>query len=197
MRILKLIVGIGCFALVPLPTLLVLGYLTFFFNWSFAICALGLIGVGSFLIVKRKMPLSIKASILTASTVCLLVGFVVAIVVPAFVAGTRFRQANPCINNLRQIESAKDQWKLENNKKDGDVVTEADLKPYFVNGNFPKCPAGGTYIIGRIGEDPKCSIGISAWPNSHVLPEDDKENWWADFKAAYSILLGLNHVPKS
>jgi hypothetical protein len=32
--------GIGCLALVPFPTLLVLGYLTFSFNWPFALCAL-------------------------------------------------------------------------------------------------------------------------------------------------------------
>jgi hypothetical protein len=197
MRTVKFIGGIGCFVLALFPILLVLGELTFFFNWLFALCALGLVGIGSFLIVKRKISLSIKARILTASTTCLLIGFVVMIVVPAFVAGTRFRQANPCINNLRQIESAKDQWKLENNKKDGDAVTEADLKPYFKDEIFPKCPAGGTYIIGRVGEDPKCSIGTSAWPNSHVLPEDDKENWWTNFKAAYSILFGLNYVQKS
>jgi hypothetical protein len=64
------------------------------------------------------------------------------------------------------------------------------------NGNLPKCPAGGTYIIGRVGENPKCSIGTSSWPNSHILPEGDKENWWTDFKAAYGILFGLRHFQK-
>jgi hypothetical protein len=124
------------------------------------------------------------------------VGYILVIVIPNFVRMRYESSANACINNLRQIQSAKEQWKLENNNKDGDVVTETDLKLYFVNGNFPKCPAGGTYIIGRVGEDPKCSIGTSAWPNSHVLPEDDKENWWTNFKAAYSILFGLRHVQK-
>jgi hypothetical protein len=197
MRILKFILGIGCLIAAIIPSLLVLGELTFFFNWVFALCALGLIGTGLFLITMRGKALSSKVAILTGLNIFILMGFVVVIVVPAFVAGTRFRQANPCINNLMQIQSAKDQWKLENNKKDGDVATEADLKPYFKDEIFPKCPAGGTYIIGRVDENPKCSIGTSAWPNDHVFPGDDKENWWTNFKAAYSILFGLNHVQKS
>jgi hypothetical protein len=191
MRYIKLIFGLGCFVLVPLPTLLVLGYLTFFFNWPFALCALGLVGMGCFLIAKRKTALSHKAGVLTALTVCLLFGFVALIVVPAFVAGTRFRQANPCYNNLRQIESAKNEWALENGKTNGTLVTENDIKPYIMlntNGDFLKCPLGGTYTIGRVGEDPKCSIGTSAWPNDHVLNETNY--FWRNVKSAYLVLLG-------
>jgi hypothetical protein len=71
------------------------------------------------------------------------------------------RQRNACINNLRQIDAAKQQWALENGKKTGDAVTEADIKPYIkldADGNLPKCPAGGTYTIGKVGENPTCSI---------------------------------------
>ena len=74
---------------------------------------------------------------------------------------TEVDQRNACINNLRQIDAAKEQWALENGKKAGDVVTEADIKPYIkldANGNLPKCPAGGTYTIGNVGEKPTCSI---------------------------------------
>jgi len=194
MRYIKLIIGIGCLALVPLPTLLVLGYLTFFFNWPFALCALGLIGIGSYLIAKRKASLSGKARILTVLTVLILVGFVVIVVVPDFVAGTRFRQANACVSNLRQIDAAKNQWALENGKTNGTLVTENDIKPYIMlntNGDFLKCPLGGTYTIGRVGEDPKCSIGTSAWPNDHVLNETNETNYfWRNVKSAYLVLLG-------
>lgn len=70
-------------------------------------------------------------------------------------------QRNACINNLRQIDAAKNQWALENGKKAGDTVTEADIKPYIkldANGNLPKCPSGGKYTIGKVGENPTCSI---------------------------------------
>jgi hypothetical protein len=76
-------------------------------------------------------------------------------------------QQNACINNLRQIDAAENQWALENHKKTGDPVTEADIKPYIkldANGNLPKCPAGGKYTLGKLGETPTCSIP------GHVLP---------------------------
>jgi hypothetical protein len=73
---------------------------------------------------------------------------------------------NICINNLRQLDAAKNQWALENNKHNGDICTEEDLKPYIrlVNGQLPKCPAGGIYIIGPVGETPKCSVPGHALP---------------------------------
>ena len=74
------------------------------------------------------------------------------------------RQRNTCINNLRQIDAAKNQWALENGKKAGDLVTEADIQPYLTGGKMPTCPSGGTYTIGKVGENPTCSIP------GHVLP---------------------------
>jgi competence protein ComGC len=198
MRILKIIAGLGCFIAALFPGLLVLGELNFGFNLQLAVCTLGLVGAGYFLITRRNLPMK-KTKILIVPIVCLLIGFVIVIVIPNFVRATQETAANGCIVNLRQIEAGKEQWALEHNAKTNDVVTENDIKPYIKldsNGNLPKCPAGGTYIIGRVGEDVKCSIGTSAWPNSHVLPEDDKDNWWTDFKAAYSILFGLRQVQK-
>jgi outer membrane lipoprotein-sorting protein len=76
-------------------------------------------------------------------------------------------QRNACITNLRQIDGAKNEFALEKGKKNGDPVTEADIKPYIkldANGNLPKCPAGGTYTIGKVGELPTCSIAGHALP---------------------------------
>lgn len=72
---------------------------------------------------------------------------------------------NSCINNLRQIDAAKQQWALENGKTAYAVPTAQDLLPYFKDGIFPVCPSGGTYTIGAVGEVPGCSIP------GHVLPQ--------------------------
>jgi len=89
-----------------------------------------------------------------------------AIAIPNFVKARSTSQQNACINNLRQLDAAKNQWALEQGKKTGDACTAADLKPYIrlINGHLPKCPAGGTYTIGTIGETPKCSMP------GHLLP---------------------------
>jgi hypothetical protein len=83
-------------------------------------------------------------------------GAMAAIAVPNFVKARAVSQRNACINNLRMIDAAKEQWALEKNKKDGDVPTQEDLLPYLRT--WPVCPGGGTYTIGAIGQPPTCSI---------------------------------------
>jgi hypothetical protein len=73
-------------------------------------------------------------------------------------------ERNQCINNLRQIDAAKQQWALENSKPDTAVPTVTDLLPYFPNG-FPSCPSGGRYTINAVGEYPTCSIA------GHILTQ--------------------------
>jgi chromosome segregation ATPase len=75
---------------------------------------------------------------------------------------------NACINNLRQIDAAKQQWALEKNKPAEAIPTLQDIAPYIkldANGNIPGCPAGGTYTLNAVGELPSCSIP------GHVLPQ--------------------------
>jgi hypothetical protein len=72
---------------------------------------------------------------------------------------------NICINNLRQIDAAKQQWALEKNKTPAAIPAAQDLAPYFKDGILPVCPSGGTYSINAVGELPTCSVP------GHVLPQ--------------------------
>lgn len=107
-----------------------------------------------------------------------LLGIVVVIVIPAYVRTHNISSAAPCINRLRQIEAAKEQWALEQNKTTNDVPTWGDLyaylagsftNSYWTNGRLV-CPEGGVYTLGRVGELPSCSLGKQD-PNHHALPE--------------------------
>ena len=71
---------------------------------------------------------------------------------------------NACINNLRTIAGAKDQWALENKKGTGDAVSAQDIQPYLRNNAIPACPQGGAYTLNDVGALPTCSIP------GHVLP---------------------------
>jgi outer membrane lipoprotein-sorting protein len=73
-------------------------------------------------------------------------------------------QRNVCINNLRQIDAAKNEFALEKGKANGTVVTEDDIAPYIMGGKMPTCPSGGKYTIGKVGETPTCSIPGHALP---------------------------------
>ena len=85
------------------------------------------------------------------------IGMLSAIAIPNFVKARQTSQKNACIFNLRQIDSAKQQWALDNKKTDADTPTPEDLKPYLNKKQFPVCPAGGTYSINPVSSRPECS----------------------------------------
>lgn len=92
-------------------------------------------------------------------------GLLAAIAIPNFVKARGVAQRNTCINNLRMIDGAKQTWALENNKTASDVPSWSDLRPYLGRRGNPKCPQGGEYVIGSVGEKPRCSIP------GHELPQ--------------------------
>lgn len=57
-------------------------------------------------------------------------------------------QANGCINNMRQIDGAIQQWALENGKQASDPPDRAAFVKYIKGNALPVCPTGGTYTIG-------------------------------------------------
>jgi hypothetical protein len=63
----------------------------------------------------------------------------------------------PCVNNLRQLDGAKQQWALENRKTTNDVPTLDDVRPFLHHALA--CPEAGSYVLGRVDALPKCSIG--------------------------------------
>jgi len=81
-----------------------------------------------------------------------------AIAIPNFVKARDMAMTNACINNLRQIDAAKNQWALEHNKTAEDIATVNDLTPYLKNHQMPVCIAGGTYTLGKVSEPATCSI---------------------------------------
>jgi hypothetical protein len=71
---------------------------------------------------------------------------------------------NACINNLRQIDGAKQQWALEHGKTVGALLTPADLLPYLKSNALPSCPGGGVYNLNPVGIAPICSVPGHALP---------------------------------
>jgi len=85
-----------------------------------------------------------------------MIPLMLAIAIPNFVKARETAQINMCINNLRQIDAAKQEWALEKGKKGDAIPTVQDLTPYLKT--FPNCPAGGTYTIGAVSNSPVCTI---------------------------------------
>jgi prepilin-type N-terminal cleavage/methylation domain-containing protein len=99
-----------------------------------------------------------------------IIGLLAAIAIPSFVKARNTSQQNACINNLRQVDSGKDQSALAKTLGEGDTVTTSTVNEYIKGGATPVCPAGGTYAYNRIGTNPTCDITS---PTSHRLPVED------------------------
>ena len=92
--------------------------------------------------------------------VVLIIGILLAIAVPNFVRARESSRTKACVANLKQIDAAKEQWAMDNNKANGDTCTMQNLttgeNPYLKS--EPKCPSNGTYTVGNVGTSPSCSI---------------------------------------
>jgi type II secretory pathway pseudopilin PulG len=103
-----------------------------------------------------------------------IIGLLAAIAIPNFVKARATSQANACINNLRQIDAAANQFALEKGRTSSSTCSLAsDLTPYIkLNSanSVPPCPAGGTYSATiTVGSNPTCGLGSTVTP-AHVLP---------------------------
>ncbi|MES2470693.1 MAG: prepilin-type N-terminal cleavage/methylation domain-containing protein [Patescibacteria group bacterium] len=89
-----------------------------------------------------------------------IVGLLVAIAIPGFKKARIESMKNACANNLKQLYGAKNTWAAENKKHPGDdepnmsdIVGQQLSIPHE-----PKCPSGGQYTLGTVGQKPTCSI---------------------------------------
>jgi prepilin-type N-terminal cleavage/methylation domain-containing protein len=100
-----------------------------------------------------------------------IIGLLAAIAIPNFVKARATSQCNACINNLRQIDAAANQFALEKGQTTGSAITyPTDLTPYIKlnsSGSIPPCPANGTYACANVGTNPTCTL--STLTPSHAL----------------------------
>lgn len=101
-----------------------------------------------------------------------IIGLLAGIAVPNYVKARATSQATSCINNLRQIDSAANQFALEQHKRTGQYIAfPDDLTPYIqlnANNNVPACPAGGNYSCTAVGDAPICDLSNTTSPE-HVM----------------------------
>ena len=101
-----------------------------------------------------------------------IIGLLAAIAIPNFVKARGTAQRNACINNLRQIDGAKEQWALETRQKSGATVGDAEKTAIneYIKGGEPTCPGGGgAYTYGAVDAKPTCTLDTEA-EGGHVLP---------------------------
>jgi hypothetical protein len=149
------------------------GYCPMLVRIVLPVFSLWLFSSGTYLLIQGRSPLSTKGKIIfELNIIGWLLFALVVIAIPNFVKARSTSAADPCGNNLRQIDAAANQFALEHNLTNGAPINfPNDLTPYIkLNsaGKIPPCPAGGIYSIKKVGEFPTCSFG-STVTRGHVL----------------------------
>ena len=100
-----------------------------------------------------------------------IIGLLAAIAIPNFVKARTTAQQNACINNLRQIDGAIQQWALEQKQPATATANETDVTPFLKSSIV--CPSSGnagtfatSYTLGLVSARPLCQIV----PITHILP---------------------------
>jgi prepilin-type N-terminal cleavage/methylation domain-containing protein len=101
--------------------------------------------------------------------VVLILALLVEMARPQFMTARLRAQQRTCMTNLREMEYAKELLAGNNKLVDGDPVVMADIWPDYVRcPGEPKCPSGGIYTVGAIGENPQCTLSAGGF--GHKLP---------------------------
>jgi len=130
--------------------------------------------------MKTKTSRKAGFTLVEIMIVVAIIGLLAAIAIPNFVKARSTSQMNVCINNLRQIDAAKQQWALQNGKTGTSLPAAADITPFLGRGTggslasvyCPVDPAqtfATSYTINTCGTAPVCQISpTGTYP--HALP---------------------------
>jgi len=109
-----------------------------------------------------KKPATAKGfTLVEIMIVVLIIGILLAIAIPNFIQARETSRAKACVANLKQIESAKQQYMMDKNASSfaAAVPTAAVLGQYIKS--IPSCPSAGTYSTGTETLSASCSVGSS------------------------------------
>ena len=106
-----------------------------------------------------------------------IIGLLAAIAIPNFVRARTTSQMNACINNLRQIDGAVQQWALETKAAPNATVTFANVSGYLKSAVV--CPSAGStatfgssYTLVDVTTKPTCNLNTATTVTGHILPPD-------------------------
>lgn len=111
-----------------------------------------------------KICLRSGFTIIELLIVLAIISIILAVAIPSYNTKREESHKQACIVNLRQINSAIDQWAIENSIPTGTVPSGADEDEIYtyLKGGKPSCTAGGVYTIHAVGDVEQVTCSLSS-----------------------------------
>jgi prepilin-type N-terminal cleavage/methylation domain-containing protein len=130
--------------------------------------------------MKYKMFQKTGFTLVEIMIVVAIIGLLATIAIPNFMRARTTAEKTACINNLRQIDNAKEQWAMESKATPTATPTISNIQPYMgrgTAGTAPTCPMDSnnsfatSYSINDLQTAPSCLIlpGVPGDTTGHHL----------------------------
>ena len=128
--------------------------------------------------MKNNLKKAVRAfTLVEIMIVVLIIGILLAIAVPNFIRAREQSRAKSCSANLKQIDSAKQQWAMDNKIANTNTTsptldatsTTGLVGPSLYIKATPVCPSTGVvtdYNVGNINTDPTCANSSTAYKHT-------------------------------
>lgn len=97
-------------------------------------------------------------SLIEIMIVVAIIAIAISIAVPNYFKMNAISKRTVCINNLKKITAAVEEWALEKNVTSGSSISsteEEEIYDSYFRGGRPKCPTAGEYVLYEVGANPQ------------------------------------------
>lgn len=87
-----------------------------------------------------------------------IISIALAIAIPNFFRMSSISKKTVCVNNLRNITAAIEQWAIDNDISPGTNISgqqEGLIYDNYLRAGKPRCPSGGDYVVSTLGANPQ------------------------------------------
>jgi type II secretory pathway pseudopilin PulG len=87
-----------------------------------------------------------------------IIGLLASLAIPSIAKSRETSRLNVIYNNLRELETAKDQWALENNFATGTAVADVSMLRAYLRYGSPQPVIHEVYVPNAVGEPPQANL---------------------------------------